>query len=199
VIERLFSQNAEWATAKTRQDPQFFSRLATLQAPKYMWIGCSDSRVSADVITGLQPGEIFVHRNVANLAHPADLNYLSVLQFAVDVLKVEHIIVCGHYGCGGVRAAMERDQHGLIDNWLQPIRDIAMRNRPELDAIADENEKLMRLCELNVQAQVRRVSEATPVQDAWHRGQQLSVHGWVYGLADGLLRSLNVTRSGLEP
>ena len=199
MIERLFSQNAAWATAKTREDPQFFSRLATLQAPKYMWIGCSDSRVSADVITGLQPGEIFVHRNVANLAHPADLNYLSVLQFAVEVLKVEHIIICGHYGCGGVRAAMERDQHGLIDNWLQPIRDIAMRNRPELDGIANENEKLMRLCELNVQAQVRRVSEATPVQDAWHRGQQLSVHGWVYGLADGLLRSLNVTRTGLEP
>ncbi len=199
MIERLFRQNADWARAKTQQDPQFFSRLAGLQAPKYLWIGCSDSRVSADVITGLQPGEIFVHRNVANLAHAADLNYLSVLQFALDGLRVEHVIVCGHYGCGGVRAAMERDQHGLIDNWLQPIRDIALRNKPELDAIEDETARLRRLCELNVESQVRRVCEATPTQDAWRRGQSLAVHGWVYDLADGLLRSLNVSRTGLEP
>lgn len=198
MIERLFHQNAAWARAKTRDDPEFFVRLSRLQAPQFLWIGCADSRVSADVITGMQPGEIFVHRNVANLAHPADLNYLSVLQFAVEVLRVKHVIVCGHYGCGGVRAAMERDQHGLIDNWLQPIRDIAARHREELDSITDDVARSNRLCELNVTLQVRRVSEATPVQDAWQRGQELSVHGWVYGLNDGLLRSLDCTRTGPE-
>ncbi len=197
MIERLFQQNVAWAKAKTAQDPEYFMRLSRLQAPKYLWIGCSDSRVPADAITGLQPGEIFVHRNVANLAHPADLNYLSVLQFAIDGLKVEHVIVCGHYGCGGVRAAVERSQHGLIDNWLQPIRDTAERNAAELEAIPEETERLKRLCELSVIRQVGRVCEATPVQDAWLRGQTLSVHGWVYGLEDGLLRSLNCSRSGI--
>ncbi len=196
MIEDLLKRNASWASERVREDPEYFSRLKRIQRPEYLWIGCSDSRVPANTITGLQPGEVFVHRNVANLMQPGDLNALSVLQFAVEVIKVRHIIVCGHYGCGGVRAAVDGERHGLIDHWLQPIRDIAERAAGRLDEIADETSRLDRLCELNVEAQVVRVSESPIVRDAWARGQSLAVHGWIYGLGDGLLRDLDCTRSG---
>ena len=193
-MEHLFRRNVEWATERKRSDPDYFRRLAGLQAPEYLWIGCSDSRVPANVITGLQPGEVFVHRNVANLVNPGDLNCLSVLQFAVDVLRVRHIIVCGHYGCGGVRAALDQRRHGLIDYWLQPIRDLADRHESTLTGIADHEARLDRLCELSVTAQVRQVAETPIVGDAWARGQALAIHGWVYGLDDGLLRDLRCSR-----
>jgi carbonic anhydrase len=195
-MEHLLRRNVEWATERKRNDPDYFRRLAGLQAPEYLWIGCSDSRVPANVITGLQPGEVFVHRNVANLVNPGDLNCLSVLQFAVDVLRVRHIIVCGHYGCGGVRAALDDQRHGLIDYWLQPIRDLAERHESTLAGIADHGARLDRLCELSVKAQVRQVAETPIVVDAWARGQTLAIHGWVYGLDDGLLRDLRCSRAG---
>ncbi len=182
-MDHLLRRNVEWAAERKRSDPEYFRRLSALQAPEYLWIGCSDSRVPANVITGLQPGEVFVHRNVANLVNPGDLNCLSVLQFAVDVLRVRHIIVCGHYGCGG----------------LQPIRDLAERHATTLDAIADERARRDRLCELSVAAQVRQVAETPIVGDAWARGQALTVHGWVYGLDDGLLRDLRCSRGGGPP
>jgi carbonic anhydrase len=185
-IGKLLEANARWAAERIEREPDYFGKLAALQAPQYLWIGCSD---------GLAPGEVFVHRNVANLVHPADLNCLSVLQFAVEVLRVRHVIVCGHYGCGGVHAAMEGKQHGLIDNWLEPIRDVAAAHAPALAAL-DAGARADRLCELNVVAQARRVCETPIMQDAWRRGQALAVHGWVYGLNDGRLRDLGCTRSG---
>jgi len=194
ATDQLIRNNVAWAAERTKADPAYFSRLSTLQAPDYLWIGCADSRVPANVITGLQPGEVFVHRNVANLVNPGDLNCLSVLQFAVEVLKVEHVIVCGHYGCGGVQAAMDGDRHGLIDYWLQPIRDIADQHEEELRRIEDAAARQNRLCELSVELQVRRVAETPIVQDAWSRGQQLAIRGWVYGLHDGLLRDLRCDR-----
>jgi len=195
-MEQLFRRNVEWAAERTRLDPGYFTRLAGLQAPEYLWIGCSDSRVPANVITGLQPGEVFVHRNVANLVNPGDLNCLSVLQFAVEVLKVKHIIICGHYGCGGVHAALEEKRHGLVDYWLQPIRDLAERRQAELSCIADHGGRVNRLCELNVATQVRQVAETPIVRDAWERGAELTIHGWIYSLDDGLLRDLDCTRRG---
>lgn len=177
----------------TDDDPQFFSDLADQQAPEYLWIGCADSRVSANTIVGLEPGEIFVHRNVANLVLHTDMNCLSVLQFALEVLNVEHIIVCGHYGCGGVRAAMEPKRHGLIDNWLRQIQDTANLHSKILEAITDEGEKFDRLCELNVIEQVLNVCETTVVMDAWNRGQELTVHGWIYDLKDGLVRDRGIS------
>jgi len=198
-MDHLLRRNVEWAAERKRSDPDYFRRLSGLQTPEYLWIGCSDSRVPANVITGLQPGEVFVHRNVANLVNPGDLNCLSVLQFAVDVLRVEHVIVCGHYGCGGIGAALEDRRHGLIDYWLQPIRDLAERHATTLDAIADERARRDRLCELSVAAQVRQVAETPIVGDAWARGQALTVHGWVYGLEDGLLRDLRCSRAGGRP
>jgi carbonic anhydrase len=189
----LLTRNRAWAKAMRADDPGFFDRLAAQQSPQYLWIGCSDSRVPANQITGLLPGEVFVHRNVANLVVHADLNCLSVLQYAVDLLRVRDVIVCGHYGCGGVRAALEDERHGVIDNWLRHIRDVAATHEAELSALSPD-ERLARLCELNVVEQVANVSRSTIVADAWARGQELAVHGLVYGLQDGLLRDLDVTR-----
>ncbi len=193
MLDHLKANNRAWAEGKIAADPGFFKRLEAQQAPEYFWIGCSDSRVPANEICGLDPGEMFVHRNVANLAPPQDANYLSVLQFAVDVLKVKHIMVVGHYGCGGVRAAVAGERLGLIDHWLHPIREVCHEHRHELDAIDDERQRLDRLCELNVVHQVRNVASDVFVQDAWARGQALSVHGWVYSLANGLVTDLEVT------
>jgi carbonic anhydrase len=176
-----------------RGDADFFRRLERQQAPQYLWIGCSDSRVPANQIVDMDPGQVFVHRNIANLAPPQDANYLSVLQFAVDVLKVKHILVVGHYGCGGVSAAVDGQRRGLVDHWLHPIREVYDEHRAELDAIADEQARLNRLCELNVMRQVKNVAADVFVQDAWARGQALFVHGWVYSLATGLITDLGVT------
>jgi len=193
VIKQLFDNNRAWARQITREDPSFFSRLSNQQAPKYMWIGCADSRVPANEIVGLAPGEMFVHRNIANVVVHADLNCLSVLQFAVDVLKVEHVIVCGHYGCGGVRAALRDDRLGLVDNWLRHVQDVRWKHLSELNSLATEDERHHRLCELNVIEQVINVSQTTVVRDAWARGQSLQVHGWIYALRDGLLHDLEVS------
>jgi carbonic anhydrase len=192
MLDDLKRNNRDWAARKVAADPGFFRRLVGQQAPRYLWIGCSDSRVPANEIVDLDPGELFVHRNVANLAPPQDANYLSVLQFAIDVLKVEHVLVVGHYGCGGVAAAVDGRRRGLVDHWLHPIREVAHNHRDDLDAIADEPERLNRLCELNVIQQVRNVASDVFVQDAWARGQPVCVHGWVYSLATGLVNDLNV-------
>jgi carbonic anhydrase len=189
-LTRLFDNNRRWAAAMTQRQPGFFERLVRQQVPRYLWIGCSDSRVPANEIVGLLPGELFVHRNVANLVVHTDLNCLSVLQYAVDVLRVEHVIVCGHYGCGGIGAAHRAAPLGLIDNWLRQIQDTQERHRIELDAIGEEAKALDRLCELNVLHQARNVCRTTVVQDAWKRGQELAVHGWIYRLNDGLLQDL---------
>ena len=192
VLSQLFANNRAWAAEMTRQDPEFFSRLSHQQAPEYLWIGCSDSRVPANQITGLPPGEMFVHRNVANVVVHTDLNCLSVMQYAVDVLKVRHVIVCGHYGCGGVQAALEGASFGLIDNWLRHVQDVAEKHAEALARCGDAEARLRRLCELNVREQVTNVCRTTVVQAAWERGQELSVHGWVYALEDGLLRDLGL-------
>jgi len=193
LLKHLFANNRAWAAKMTRQDPEFFSRLSSQQAPQYVWIGCADSRVPANEIVGLAPGELLVHRNVANVVVHADLNCLSVLQFAVEVLKVEHIIVCGHYGCGGVRAALRDDRLGLVDNWLRHVQDVRWKHQAELDNLPSEEQQHDRLCELNVVEQVVNVSQTTVVRDAWARDQSLSVHGWIYDLHDGLLRDLGVS------
>ncbi|MEO6655543.1 MAG: carbonate dehydratase [Pyrinomonadaceae bacterium] len=192
-LDGLLENNRRWSEQVTDENPRFFTDLAEQQNPDYLWIGCSDSRVSANTIVGLAPGEIFVHRNVANLVNHTDMNCLSVLQFAVEVLRVEHIIVCGHYGCGGVQAALETKRHGLIDNWLRHIQDTANLHAHLLDAIDDPDEKLDKLSELNVAEQVLNVAETTIIQDAWDRSQQLEIHGWIYGLKDGLVRDLDIT------
>jgi carbonic anhydrase len=191
--ENLFDNNRRWAKSMTDADSEFFERLKAQQAPKYLWIGCSDSRVPATEICGLLPGEMFVHRNVANLVGHTDISCLSVLQFAVEVLGVEDIIVCGHYGCGGVRAAMGHDSHGLIDNWLVAIKDIYHHNRSELEELPDDAARLARLCELNVAAQVQNLCRTVTVQTAWREGKALSVHGWIYGVHNGLLNDLGVS------
>ncbi|MFL5502356.1 MAG: carbonate dehydratase [Gemmatimonadaceae bacterium] len=193
MLKDLFANNRAWAEKTTRQDPDFFTRLSNQQAPAYMWIGCADSRVPANEIVGLAPGELFVHRNVANIVVHADLNCLSVLQFAVEVLKVKHVIVCGHYGCGGVGAALRDERLGLVDNWLRHVQDVRWKNQTELDGLPTEQKRHDRLCELNVVEQVVNVSQTTVVRDAWSRGQPLSVHGWIYDLHDGLLRDLGVS------
>ncbi len=190
ALENLFTNNRAWAEEMTRQDPAFFARLAQQQAPRYLWIGCSDSRVPANQIVGLLPGDMFVHRNVANVVVHTDLNCLSTIQFAVDVLRVEHIIVCGHYGCGGVLAALRDDRLGLIDNWLRNVQDVRWKHGAEVDALADEPSRHNRLCELNVLEQVTNVKKTTIVRDAWARGQALSIHGWIYDIRDGLLREV---------
>jgi carbonic anhydrase len=202
AIEQLLENNKRWAAQVVSDDPTFFAELAQQQSPKFLWIGCSDSRVSANVIVDLAPGEVFVHRNIANVVHHTDMNCLSVLQFAVQALKVEHIIVVGHYGCGGVIASMEEKRHGLIDNWLRDIRDTANLFADRLAAISDEDERVNELCRLNVAQQVLHVAETTVVQDAWARGQDLAVHGWIYGLKDGLIRDLEISLAGeteIEP
>jgi carbonic anhydrase len=198
VLDHLKDNNRVWAQGMIAADPGFFKRLEAQQAPEYLWIGCSDSRVPANEICGLDPGEMFVHRNVGNLAPPQDANYLSVLQFAIDVLKVKHVIVVGHYGCGGVRAAVDGQRRGLVDHWLHPIREVQHDHRHELEAIGDERQRLDRLCELNVVRQVRNVASDVFVQDAWARGQAVAVHGWVYSLANGLVTDLDVTVSALN-
>ena len=198
MLDDLKANNRAWAQRKVAADAGFFQRLEAQQAPKYLWIGCSDSRVPANEIVDLDPGELFVHRNVANLAPPQDANYLSVLQFAVDVLKVEHVLVVGHYGCGGVKAAVDGQRRGLVDHWLHPIREVSHDHRQELESIPGETERHNRLCELNVIRQVRNVASDVFVQDAWARGQKLCVHGWVYSLSNGLVNDLDVTVSTLE-
>ncbi|MEO8035543.1 MAG: carbonate dehydratase [Acidobacteriota bacterium] len=192
-LNQLFENNRAWAAETTRQDPEFFVRLSRQQAPKYLWIGCSDSRVPANQIVGLLPGEMFVHRNVGNVVVHTDLNCLSAIQFAVDVLRVEHIIVGGHYGCGGVLAAQRDDKLGLVDNWLRHIQDVRWKHQAQLDMLDGDGKRHDRLCELNVIEQVVNVSNTTVVRDAWIRGQVLSIHGWVYGLHDGLLRDLGMS------
>ena len=192
-LHRLLDQNRAWAENIKASDPDFFQTLAKQQSPRFLWIGCADSRVPSTQLAGMKPGEMFVHRNVANLVVHTDFNCLSVMQYAVDVLKVEHIIVCGHDGCGGVKAAMSNLQFGLIDNWLRHVQDVFQENEAELTKISDENERVDRLCELNVIEQVRNVGRTTIVQNAWQRGQELVVHGWIYGLQDGLLRDLGVS------
>jgi len=193
MLDDLKANNQAWAERMVSRDPDFFKRLERQQGPQYLWIGCSDSRVPANEIVDLAPGELFVHRNVANLAPPQDANYLSVLQFAVDVIKVKHVIVVGHYGCGGIAAAVDGKRLGLVDHWLHPIREVAEEHRAELSAIADTHKRNDRLCELNVMRQVKNVASDLFVQDAWARGQSLSVHGWVYSLGTGLVNDLNVT------
>ena len=192
VLSHLFANNRAWAAEITRGEPDFFARLTRQQAPRYMWIGCSDSRVPANQIVGLLPGEMFVHRNVANVVVHADLNCLSVIQYAVEVLQVRDIIVCGHDGCGGVLAALRDSKLGLIDNWLRHVQDVRGKHRAQLDNLKSEAERHARLCELNVIEQVVNVSQTTVVREAWSRGQAVTVHGWIYGLADGLLRDLGM-------
>jgi carbonic anhydrase len=193
--ESLLQDNVRWAQERTAADRHYFERLSALQAPEFLWIGCSDSRVPANVITGLEPGEVFVHRNVANIVYPADLNCMSVLQFAVETLKVKYIIVCGHYGCGGVRAAVEGSHSGLVEHWLAPVGDIYRQHRQGLASLPTLDARIDRVCELNVAAQVDSLCHAPIVRDAWERGQALSIYGWIYGLSDGRLRDLNCGRS----
>jgi carbonic anhydrase len=194
-IAQLFANNRAWATRVISEDANFFLRLSHQQSPAFLWIGCSDSRVSANEIIGLPPGEVFVHRNIANVVAHSDLNCLSALQFAVDVLRVRHIIVCGHYGCSGVQAAMHDQRHGLVDNWLRHVHDVGIKHEAELAGIGSDRDRAARLCEFNVIEQVDNVGNTTIVNDAWRRGQSLAVHGWIYDLADGLLRDLRVTRT----
>ncbi len=189
-LENLFEKNRAWAERTAQSDPRFFTKLLSQQNPDYLWIGCSDSRVPANEIVDLLPGELFVHRNVANVVVHTDLNCLSVLQYAVDVLKVDHVIVCGHYGCGGVQAAMQDRRLGLIDNWLRHVQDVANKHREKLQRTPGDESRFRRLCELNVIEQVLNVCQTTIVQNAWERGDTLTVHGWIYALSDGLLRDL---------
>jgi carbonic anhydrase len=194
TLKTLFENNVRWAETMVERDARFFGRLAEQQNPEYLWIGCADSRVPANQIVDLDPGELFVHRNVANLVPHADINCLSVVQFAVDVLKVKHIIVTGHYGCGGVKAALEDERHGLVDNWINPVRNLRRVHAGEIDGL-DGEARLNRLCELNVMQQVENLANTTIVQDAWARGQELDLHGWIYSVKDGKLRDLEVTQS----
>jgi carbonic anhydrase len=196
TLKHLFDNNYKWAAELKKKNPAFFSRLSRQQAPEYLWIGCSDSRVPANEIVNLPPGEVFVHRNIANVVVHTDLNCLSVIQYAVDVLKVKHIIVCGHYGCGGIKAAMENQEHGLIDNWLRHIKDVYRFNAEKLSGLNSDS-KLDLLCELNVMEQVNNVCNSTIVQNAWGKGAELSVHGWVYSIEDGILKNLQTGISSL--
>lgn len=191
-LDRLLANNREWAARMKKERPGFFDALKDQQSPEYLWIGCSDSRVPANEIVGLLPGELFVHRNVANLVVPSDLNCVSVIQFAVDVLRVRHIIVCGHYGCSGVRAALREDEIGVADNWLMHVRHTRDRHEAELDGLGPDDERFRRLCEINVVEQVQNVAHTTPVQHAWRVGQELTIHGLIYGVEDGLLKDLGI-------
>ena len=197
-LTHLFDNNRRWSERVRKEDPDFYPRLSLQQSPRYLWIGCSDSRVPANEIVGLAPGELFVHRNIANVVAHGDLNCLSVMQFAVDVLKVEHIIVCGHYGCSGVSAAVRNLRVGLADNWLCHVRDVHAKHDREVDGIDALPDRIDRLCELNVIEQVANVCQTTVVRDAWGRGQVLAVHGWIYGLKDGLIRDLETTIAGVD-
>ncbi|MEJ5352011.1 MAG: carbonate dehydratase [Melioribacteraceae bacterium] len=197
-LEHLFVRNRNWAENIKKSDPDFFNKLSKQQKPEYLWIGCSDSRVPANQIVDLLPGEIFVHRNIANVVVHTDLNCLSVIQYAVEVLEVKHIIVCGHYGCGGVKAALENKEHGLIDNWLRHIKDVYRFHQDKFSNIIDENNKLNLLCELNVIEQVANVCNTTIVQNAWKAKKELTVHGWIYSIENGLLKDLNVSISNID-
>ena len=197
-LDSLLRQNRCWADGVRLADPEYFERLSALQAPQYLWIGCADSRVPANQVLGLAPGEVFVHRNIANVVCHSDFNCLSVLEYSVAILKVKHVIVGGHYGCGGVKAALSDHRLGLIDNWLRHIRDVRQKHCEELEAIDNDDERLDRLCELNVREQVAHVCQTTIVQKAWESGQSLSIHGWIYGLRDGLLKDLGLTASGRD-
>lgn len=196
TLQELFYNNRLWAADIRQRTPEYFDDLSRQQAPEYLWIGCSDSRVPANQIVGLAPGELFVHRNVANIAAPTDLNCLSVLQYAIDVLEVKHVVVCGHYGCGGVRAALENLRLGLVDHWIRHVHDVARVHRASLDRVEDPQARLDRLCELNVIEQVRSIAQSTVVQDAWTAGADLVVHGWIYAIEDGLLRPAGIDVSG---
>jgi carbonic anhydrase len=198
ILKHLFDNNRAWAARIKENNPDFFSRLSRQQRPEFLWIGCSDSRVPANEIVDMLPGEIFVHRNIANVVVHTDLNCLSVIQYAVDVLKVKHIIVCGHYGCGGVRAAMEGEAHGLIDNWLGHIKDVYRYHQTMIDGVADEQGKVDLLCELNVIEQVVNVAQTTVVQNAWRNGQELDVHGWIYSIEDGILKDLDICIAAID-
>lgn len=197
-IDYLFERNRNWAENIKKSDPEFFNKLSKQQKPQYLWIGCSDSRVPANQIVDLLPGEIFVHRNIANIVVHTDLNCLSVIQYAVEVLQVKHIIVCGHYGCGGVKAALENKEHGLIDNWLRHIKDVYRLHQNKFENIKDEKSKIDLLCELNVIEQVQNVCNTTIVQNAWKANQELTVHGWIYSIDNGLLKDLGVSVSNTE-
>ncbi len=197
TLKYLFEKNLEWATSITENDPEFFSKLSMQQSPEYLWIGCSDSRVPANQIIDLPPGEVFVHRNIANVVVHTDLNCLSVIQFAVEVLRVKHIIVCGHYGCGGIKAAMDNCEHGLIDNWLRHIKDVSRFNAEKLKGLAHD-EKFDLLCELNVVEQVTNVSNTNIVQQAWRKGAELSIHGWIYNIENGILKDLDACITSAE-
>ncbi len=201
-LTELFDRNRAWAKSMIERDPKFFARLVSQQVPEYLWIGCSDARVPANELMGMAPGELFVHRNIANLVHNIDINLMSVLEYAINVLKVRHVIVCGHYGCGGVRAAVERQEFGLIDNWLRKIKDVYSANREAIDAEADPERRLNLLCEINVRQQVLNICHTSIVQNAWREGRELAVHGWIYSIADGLLKDLGFTienAQALEP
>lgn len=198
TISHLFENNKKWAAQITEDNPDFFENLSKQQSPKYLWIGCSDSRVPANELLGMQPGEVFVHRNIANLVIHTDLNCLSVIQFAVDILKVQHIIVCGHYGCGGVIASLNDKSYGLIDNWLRHLQDVYRFHKKEMDAVTNEKERVDRLCELNVIEQVANISNTMTLQNAWHANQDITVHGVVYNLHDGILKDLNVSASSYK-
>jgi len=198
TLDHLLDQNVAWAVGKTRDDPGFFHRMAEQQRPNYLWIGCSDSRVTANDVLGLEPGEVFVHRNIANIVHTSDLNILSVLEFAIEYLEVEHIIVCGHYGCGGIRRALAVERGALLDHWLQPITMIYRKHREAFDCLASDEARLDRLCELNIEMQVRRIASTPIVENAWRRGQSLHLHGWIYAIRDGLLRDLGPHLSSVE-
>ena len=197
-LKHLFGQNLEWSKKMKAEDVHFFDKLVGQQAPEYLWIGCSDSRVPANEIVGLLPGELFVHRNVANIVIHTDFNCLSVIQYAVEILKVKHVIICGHYGCGGVKAAMDTKAFGLIDNWLHSIKNIYKRSQHQLEHLATEQEKLDKMCELNVIQQVHNLCYTSIVQEAWHKGQPLSVHGWIYDIKDGILKNLGITVDGQD-
>ena len=190
VLPEIFKNNRAWAESIKKANPQFFATLAKQQTPKYLWFGCSDSRVPANQLMGLLPGEVFVHRNIANRVHHTDLNALSVLQFAVDYLKVEHIIVCGHYLCGGVKASLDQNQYGLMDNWLRSIKDLYTENKATIDKIPNADQRVDKMCEINVLNSLQNICHTTIVQSAWRRNQPLSVHGWIYDIRDGLLRDL---------
>jgi carbonic anhydrase len=196
-LDHLFDRNVEWAASKTRHDPHFFRRMAEQQSPRYLWIGCSDSRVTANDVLGLEPGEVFVHRNIANIVHTSDLNILSVLEFAVDQLGVEHVIVCGHYGCGGIRRALSGIRSAMVDNWLQPVSMFHRKHRSIFNQM-QEQKCFDRMCEINVEMQVRRLAATPTVETAWERGQSLSLHGWIYAIEDGLLRDLGPHLSSLQ-
>jgi carbonic anhydrase len=198
LLSHLFENNRRWSQRIRERDPDFFPTLSRQQRPRYLWIGCADSRVPANEIVGLLPGELFVHRNIANVVVHSDLNCLSVMQFAIDVLRIEHVIVCGHYGCSGVAAALENRRVGLADNWLRHVQDVHAKHEAQVAGVPGQGARIDRLCELNVVEQVANVCQTTIVRDAWDRGQPLSVHGWVYGLADGLVRDLRTSVSGPE-